>query len=141
MEKPVDCVGIVCIKPDTQEVLLIQRGQPPRLGEWSVPGGRINPNESEREAAARELLEETGVKAEIIDKIETIDAKFENHHYLLHDYVALWTSGRERAGDDAINAKFVPLDQITSLGMWNETIRIILKAQRMFETGENSNSL
>ncbi|MDP1778130.1 MAG: NUDIX domain-containing protein, partial [Brevundimonas sp.] len=40
---PVPAVGVVCLRDDS--VLLIRRGTPPRQGEWSLPGGRIEPGE------------------------------------------------------------------------------------------------
>ena len=65
---PTPAVGVVCLKGD--EVLLIRRGTPPRQGEWSLPGGRIEPGERLAVAALRELREETGVAAELIGLID-----------------------------------------------------------------------
>lgn len=117
------CVGVVCIKGDS--VLLIQRGTAPRKGEWSIPGGRIEAGETESQAALRELGEETSVSAELLTKITALDANFEGFHYRLHDYLARWTSGDPVAGDDAAQAKFVPIAEIDALGMWPETVRVI----------------
>ena len=121
--KRTDCVGVVCIRGD--EVLLIQRGTAPRKGEWSIPGGRIETGETEAQAALRELSEETAVTAQLLTKITALDADFEGFHYRLHDYLARWTSGEPKAGDDADLARFIPLSEIASLGMWSETLRII----------------
>ena len=118
-----DCVGVVCIRGD--EVLLIQRGTAPRKGEWSIPGGRIEDDETEAEACLRELSEETAVTANLLTKITALDADFEGFHYRLHDYLALWMSGEPKAGDDADEARFVPMSDIDSLGMWTETVRVI----------------
>jgi len=118
-----DCVGVVCIRGD--EVLLIQRGTAPRKGEWSIPGGRIEDGETEAEACLRELFEETAVTANLLTKITALDADFEGFHYRLHDYLARWTSGEPQAGDDADLARFVPLSEIATLGMWAETVRVI----------------
>ena len=118
-----DCVGVVCIRGE--DVLLIQRGTAPRKGEWSIPGGRIEPGETESQAALRELTEETSVSADLLTKITALDADFEGYHYRLHDYLARWTSGDPVAGDDADKAKFVPLSEIETLGMWSETVRVI----------------
>ena len=106
-------------------MLLIQRGTAPRQGEWSIPGGRIEPGETEAVAALRELGEETSVTANLLTKITALDADFEGFHYRLHDYLAQWSSGEPVAGDDADQARFVPLSEIDSLGMWPETVRVI----------------
>ena len=121
--KRTDCVGVVCIRGD--DVLLIQRGTAPRKGEWSIPGGRIEAGETEAVAALRELGEETSVSAQLLTKITALNADFEGFHYRLHDYLARWTSGEPKAGDDADKARFVPLSEIDSLGMWSETTRVI----------------
>jgi len=118
-----NCVGVVCLRGD--EVLLIQRGTAPRKGEWSIPGGRIEAGETEAQAAIRELTEETSVSADLLTKITALNADFEGFHYRLHDYLARWTSGEPKAGDDADKARFVPLSEISSLGMWAETEQVI----------------
>ena len=121
--KRTHCVGVVCIRGD--EVLLIQRGTAPRKGEWSIPGGRIETGETEAQAALRELEEETSVSADLLTKITALDADFEGYHYRLHDYLARWTWGEPKAGDDADKARFVPLSKIGALNMWAETERVI----------------
>lgn len=45
-----------------QQVLLIQRAKAPWDGAWSLPGGRLEPGETAEECAARELLEELGLR-------------------------------------------------------------------------------
>ena len=122
---PVPAVGVVCLRGE--EVLLIRRGTPPRQGEWSLPGGRIEPGERAVDAALRELREETGVEATITGLIDVVDGLFPEagRHYVLIDYAALWVSGEPTAGDDAMEARFVPLDQVATLIDWSETRRII----------------
>lgn len=126
--KPVPAVGVVCLRGDS--VLLIRRGTPPRQGEWSLPGGRIEPGERAMEAALRELREETGVAAEITGLIDVVDGLFPEagRHYVLIDYAARWLSGEPVAGDDAAEARFVALDEVESLIDWSETRRIIRMA-------------
>ena len=122
---PVPAVGVVCLRDDS--VLLIRRGTPPRQGEWSLPGGRIEPGERAADAALRELREETGVEAEITGLIDVVDGLFPEagRHYVLIDYAARWLSGEPVAGDDAIEAQFVALDEVEALIDWSETRRII----------------
>ena len=132
-EARTDCVGVICFRGD--DVLLIRRGKAPRAGEWSLPGGRIEPGESEREAALRELAEETGVRAELGPKVATIDADFEGVSYRLHDYVARWVSGEPAGADDALEAAFVPMDAIGALRMWPKTEAVIRDALAAVQTG------
>ena len=63
--------SIAVFKGDT--VLLVQRGRAPFRGLWSLPGGSIEPGESAREAALRELKEETGITAEIEGVVENVE--------------------------------------------------------------------
>jgi 8-oxo-dGTP diphosphatase len=117
---------VVCFRGE--EVLLIQRGKAPRLGQWSIPGGRIESGEAAAVAALRELYEETGVEAELLGLIDVVDYIAPERHYVLIDYAARWTGGEPIAGDDAADARFVPVADIRSLGLWDETVKVILQA-------------
>ena len=126
-QTPVDCVGVICFRGE--DVLLIKRGKPPRLGDWSLPGGRIEAGETEADAALRELNEETGVTAALGPKVLTLPAHFEGTDYVLHDYVAEWMSGDVVAGDDAAHAEFMPTERLDDLGMWDATRKVIETAR------------
>ncbi len=128
---PIPAVGVVCLRGE--EVLLIRRGTPPRLGEWSLPGGRIEPGEKAIDAALRELHEETGVEARIVGLIDVVDGVFPDidRHYVLIDYAAVWVGGEPVAGDDAAEAMFAPLDAVDAMVGWSETRRIIHAARAM----------
>lgn len=134
---PAPAAGVVCLRalhagadpaaPEDWEVLLIRRGTPPRQGEWSLPGGRIEWGERAVEAALRELQEETGVEAEITELLDVIDGFFPEHgcHYVLVDYAARWRAGEPRAGDDASEARFWPAEAAVAAVDWAETKRVI----------------
>lgn len=133
---PIPAVGVVCLRG--AEVLLIRRGTPPRLGEWSLPGGRIEWGERAADAALRELREETGVVAELVGLIDVVDGLFTSRtsgettrHYVLVDYAARWISGEPQAGDDAADARFHSLQHIETLGLWDETVRVIREGARL----------
>jgi len=130
--RAVPAVGVVCIRDD--EVLLIRRGTPPKQGEWSIPGGRIEPGEPAKTAALRELKEETSVEAELVGLLDVVDAVFHNRsgelitrHYVLIDYAARWQAGDPVAGDDAAEARFFHQSELDSLELWSETRRMIQK--------------
>lgn len=130
-QKPTAAVGVVCFN-DAGDVLLIQRGTAPRLGEWSIPGGRLEWGETTKAGALRELKEETGVDAQLVGLIDVVDGIFTSRtsgdvtrHYVLIDYLARHTGGLPVAGDDAAEARFVPLSEIARYNLWEETLRII----------------
>jgi 8-oxo-dGTP diphosphatase len=127
---PVPCVGVVCMRDG--EVLLIRRGRPPRRGEWSLPGGRIEPGERAADAALRELQEETGVGARLVGLVDVVDGLFPeaDRHYVLIDYAAVWLTGEPTAGDDAVEAGFFPLSEALERVIWSETRRIIREAAK-----------
>ncbi len=132
MTAPVAAVGVICLRGD--EVLLIRRGRPPRLGEWSLPGGRVEPGETVRDAALRELREETGVEAELGPLVDVVDGLFaeDGRHYVLIDFVARWTAGEPVAGDDAAEARFWPVKDVAARVAWGETVRVIRMAADLF---------
>lgn len=122
-DNPVPAVGVVCFRDD--EVLLIQRGTPPLQGAWSIPGGRIEPGERARDAALRELREETSVEATLVGLVDVVDALMPPRHYVLIDFAARWLAGTPIAGDDAQHAAFIGKDDLGRLDLWSETRRII----------------
>jgi len=137
MNHPVPTVGVVCLRGD--EVLLIRRGTPPRLNQWSIPGGRLEWGETLQAAALRELKEETGVEAELLGLLDVVDGVFParpggeiTRHYVMIDYAARWTGGEPVAGDDAAEAKFVSLEEAMALVEWDETRRVIAETYRKF---------
>lgn len=137
MSLPVPTVGVVCLRGDA--VLLIRRGTPPRLNQWSLPGGRLEWGETLHAGALRELREETGVEAELLDLLDVIDGVFParpggaiTRHYVLIDYAARWIAGEPVAGDDAAEARFVSRDEAMALVEWAETRRVIAEAYRRF---------
>lgn len=127
--RPIAAAGVVCFRGD--DVLLIRRGAPPREGEWSLPGGRIEWGERAADAALRELKEETACSADIVGLVDVVDGLIEGAHYVLIDYVAAWVSGEPAAGDDAREARFFAPGEIEALGLWRETARIIEAARRL----------
>jgi len=99
-------VGIGCIVFREEAVLLVRRGKPPRIGEWSLPGGAQHVGEKAEEAARRELREETSIEvgqlalAYVFDAINEDEDGRARYHYTIIDFAALWLEGEARAGDD-----------------------------------------
>jgi 8-oxo-dGTP diphosphatase len=125
--RPVPTVGVICFRG--ADVLLIRRGKPPRMGDWSIPGGRLEWNEAVKACALRELLEETGVRAELLGLVDVIDGFFgDERHYVLIDYAARWLGGEPQAGDDAVEARFWPVADAIERVEWPKTKQVIQDA-------------
>ncbi|GAA0950251.1 NUDIX hydrolase [Nonomuraea longicatena] len=102
----VNCVGAI-VFDDAGRLLLIQRGRPPGEGLWSLPGGRVDAGETDAEALARELAEETGLRVAAALLAGTVDRPGPSGvTYVIRDYHAVVTGGRLRPGDDARDARW-----------------------------------
>ena len=99
-------VGIGCIVFREEAVLLVRRGKPPRIGQWSLPGGAQHVGERAEEAARRELREEASIEvgqmalAYVFDAINQDKDGRALYHYTIIDFAAHWLEGEARAGDD-----------------------------------------
>ena len=137
--RPWSGVGVVVWKGG--HVLLIQRGKEPMRGSWSIPGGSHDLGETVREAAVREVREETGVEIDlgpIVDVIDTVRRDAAGRirtHYTLVDFAATWVAGEPVAGDDAMAAEFVPFEEALARLTWSETARIIRESRRLLGIG------
>ena len=87
-------------------VLLVKRGNEPRKGHWSIPGGLLELGESLLEGVKREILEETGLTVqpqgivEVVDRIHAEDGRV-RYHYVIVDYWCTVLDGEARAASDA----------------------------------------
>ena len=108
-------------------VLLVKRSGQPGLGLWALPGGFVNQNETLREAAIRELQEETRLAVPLADLLENVRGE------KVFDYPRRSLRGRTitcafhfelqhsgslplvRSGDDAARARWVPIEQLCSM--------------------------
>ncbi len=97
-------------------VLLIQRAKPP-VGLWSLPGGHVGFGETSLAAAARELIEETGVVAELSEFVGLYEVihKEPPVHYTIACYCGHWKSGEAAAASDALSAEWLAPSELEGL--------------------------
>ena len=111
----IPCVGAV-ITDDQGRLLFIKRRHAPGAGLWSLPGGRIEPGETDAQALAREIHEETGLVIEPGQLIGTVQRPAAaGTVFDIRDYAATVTGGTLRPGDDAADARWVGADELESL--------------------------
>jgi ADP-ribose pyrophosphatase YjhB (NUDIX family) len=132
-------VGIGTVVFLNGQVLLVRRANPPRQGEWSLPGGLQHLGETVAQAACREVREETGIDVcvlgvvDVVDLIEYDDAGTNvRYHFTLVELAAAWRHGEVVAGHDAAEAAWFDLDRLAPMKMWSETIRIIHLAHKVW---------
>ncbi len=106
---------------DKGALLLIKRDREPAKGKWSLPGGRVEAGESLREALVREVREETGIDVDVdgligvAERIVRDDGGAIEYHYVILDYVCNARSTELKAGDDAADARWVPVGELPDL--------------------------
>jgi ADP-ribose pyrophosphatase YjhB (NUDIX family) len=100
-------VGAI-IKDGSGRLLLIKRGHDPEAGRWSLPGGRIEPGETDEQALIREVHEETGLMVICQHLVGSVKRPGSAGAVLdIRDYAATVTGGRLAAGDDAADVRWV----------------------------------
>ena len=108
---PVPAAGVVLVHAG--KVLLVRRRFDPRAGAWCLPAGFMESGETPQRCARRELFEETGIRARI-QRLFGVYAGFDDPRVraVLILYTGERTGGRLRPGDDAMAARFYPLDRL-----------------------------
>ncbi|MEZ4640916.1 MAG: NUDIX hydrolase [Caldilineaceae bacterium] len=136
---PAPLVGVAAIVFNEQgHALLVERGRPPSQGQWSLPGGLLDLGEDLRSGVHREVREECGVDIEIgglVDVFEPIlrdDEDRVEYHYVVIDFWARYLHGDPCAEDDAADIGWVPLDQLSTLPMRQDTHNVIHKAHGLW---------
>ncbi len=112
-----------------EEVLIAKRGKPPFL--WSLPGGHVERGETLIVAAGRELLEETGVEAELSHFIEMAEIIRADAHYVIACFTGHWVAGEAVAASDVEAVAWVHPDGLAAYGLTPGTQSVIAKARRL----------
>jgi len=111
----IPCVGAV-VRDERGRLLLIKRGHEPSAGLWSIPGGRIERDETDAEALVREMAEETGLTIEPGRLLGTVRRPGVDGGVIdIRDYTATVVSGALRPGDDAAEARWVDTAELDCL--------------------------
>lgn len=127
---PVPRVGVGGVVMHEGALLMVERGRPPRAGQWAIPGGKLHWGERLEEAVAREVEEETGLRVEVGELIWSGQTIGPDWHFILLDFAATVTGGSLSAGDDAAHAAWVPLDEVEELPLTSSMHELIALLRR-----------
>lgn len=125
---PVPRVGVGAITIKDGKVLLVKRGIEPSKGLWAIPGGTLKLGETMEECAAREILEETGIKikvggcAYVFDFIEYDEKREIKFHFVIVDFSADYIEGKPKGADDALEARWLAPADVKKLSVAKNTI-------------------
>ena len=110
-QNPVPAAAVILSQ--NGQVLLVKRKYDPKAGDWSLPAGFMEYEESPQETAIRETKEETGLNVSISRLFNVYGACDDpRSHVVLVVYVVETIGGSLQAGDDALEARFFPLDSL-----------------------------
>lgn len=113
-ERTIRCVGGI-VHDSNGRLLLVRRLNAPGEGLWSIPGGRVEANETDEAAVTREVFEETGLSVTAGRLVGSVERPAPNGAFLIFDYECQVTSGLLRAGDDASDAAWVDSATLATL--------------------------
>jgi 8-oxo-dGTP diphosphatase len=100
-------VGVSLLVEQDGRVLLVQRAVEPGLGKWALPSGFVEWDETPREGAVRECVEETGLEVESLGLLDA--ARYDDDFRGAGINLTYWArviGGELRSGDDAAVARF-----------------------------------
>ncbi len=126
--------ALVCRR---REVLLVRRAIEPGKGQWSFPAGFQDYGETLEETAHREVFEETGLRISV-ERLLDVALSRANPYKLVNVivYLARAVAGELAAADDALEARFFPLEDLPKNFGFESNRDILLRLQRSFPTGD-----
>jgi len=124
-------VGAGAVVHRGTEVLLVKRRYPPNKGRWALPGGLIEVGETVEDAAAREVLEETGLQVEIEGLVDVgtdlhrDKASKVKYHYVLVDYLAKPVGGAVKLNAESSEYGWFSAAEVNNMNMSMGTRRVL----------------
>ena len=125
-------VGVGAIIVRNGKILIVKRKSEPGKGRWSVPGGLVELGETVGQTVVREVKEECNLNVEVDRLIDVVDSLTKDeegnvkYHFVILDFFVKLKGGELKAGDDAEEARWVPLEEVEKYNL-TKTFREFLK--------------
>jgi ADP-ribose pyrophosphatase YjhB (NUDIX family) len=112
-----------------QKVLLVRRAAGGRVGDWQIPGGLVETNETLFTAVKREISEETGIQAEVKGLVAILNRALagENNTYFIFLLDAI-TNKIKIDGIEIDDARFCSLDEINKLPHFQSLSQLVVSS-------------
>jgi 8-oxo-dGTP diphosphatase len=122
---------------ESPEILLVKRKHPPYQADWALPGGFMEMEETLEEAARRELMEETGIRAGELIRFDMYDApgRDPRGRTITQVFIMIWKEemGSPVAGSDAGELAWFDLHSLPPLAF--DHLQIVRDVIRMMQEG------
>jgi 8-oxo-dGTP diphosphatase len=130
MTRTPNAASVALIHKD--KVLLIQRNRKPYFGMWSLPGGRLESDETPEQAAQREVMEETGLRCFRLMPIRQMHLG-DGGQFLLQVFATEGFEGDIRTSDEISAYRWVRPDQIYGMNATPGLADVLEAAFRLFD--------
>ena|SRR5438105_2209852 len=128
-EFPIPSVGVLVVNDG--RALLVQRGQEPSAGRWTIPGGVIEVGETIHEAARRELREECGIEVAIGRPLQTFEVILRDdearvrYHYIIFDLLGAYVSGELTHADDILDSRWLSVEDLPQFDVLPDVAKLV----------------
>ncbi|MCA1554931.1 MAG: NUDIX hydrolase [Chloroflexi bacterium] len=139
-EFPIPSVGVLVVHDG--RALLVQRGNEPSRGRWTIPGGVVEVGETIHEAGKRELREECGIEVEIVRPLQLFEvitrdpstgsgqAGRVRFHYIIHDMLGTYVGGELMHAADAMDARWFSIDDLSAFDVLPDVAALVREVLR-----------
>jgi ADP-ribose pyrophosphatase YjhB (NUDIX family) len=140
---PAPLIGVAAAVFDTEgRILLVQRGKPPRAGQWGLPGGLLDLGERLTDGVRREVWEECAIEIEVCDLVDAFEPILHDeqgrieYHYVVLDYWARYVAGKAVAQDDAQAVAWVDPSDMDDFRVSADTAGVITRAHTAWQAAQ-----
>jgi ADP-ribose pyrophosphatase YjhB (NUDIX family) len=97
------------------QILFVREAKAIHRGKWNLPGGHVEEGEHLREAAIREVKEESELDVTLSDKVRVIDGISPTLHSLRVIFFAESYRGTPQAGDEILELRWIPAEELLAM--------------------------